>query len=51
VSKLTADVVVKYLQQDLVHTFGVPETIVSDNGSQFKSEEFQKLLREFLTPL
>jgi len=37
-------VVVKYLQQELFHTFGVPETIVSDNGSHFKSEPFQKLL-------
>jgi len=44
VKKMTADVVVKYLQQELFHTFGVPETIVSDNGPQFKSEPFQKLL-------
>ncbi|XP_062141916.1 LOW QUALITY PROTEIN: uncharacterized protein LOC133849903 [Drosophila sulfurigaster albostrigata] len=28
-------------------TFGVPETIVSDNGSQFRSEAFQKLLRQY----
>ncbi|XP_033237657.1 uncharacterized protein [Drosophila pseudoobscura] len=47
VKKLTADVVVKYMQQDLFHAFGVPETIVSDNGTQFKSEAFQKLLREY----
>jgi len=46
VEKMTADVVVKYLQQELFHTFGVPETIVSDNGSQFKSEPFQKLLNQ-----
>ncbi|XP_052858248.1 uncharacterized protein LOC128266019 [Drosophila gunungcola] len=43
---LKADVVIKYMQQDLFHTFGVPETIVSDKGSQFKSEAFQKFLRE-----
>jgi len=46
VKKMTADVVVKYLQQELFHTFGVPETIVSDNGSQFRSEPFQKLLNQ-----
>ncbi|XP_043064101.1 uncharacterized protein LOC122320091 [Drosophila ficusphila] len=46
VKKLTADVVIKYLQQDLFHTFGVPEILVSDNGSQFMAEAFQKLLRE-----
>ncbi|XP_060665554.1 uncharacterized protein K02A2.6-like [Drosophila nasuta] len=28
-------------------TFGVPETIVSDNGSQFRSEAFQKLLKQY----
>ncbi|XP_041564840.1 uncharacterized protein LOC121467484 [Drosophila elegans] len=33
VKKLKTDVVIKYMQQDLFHTFGVPETIVSDNGS------------------
>jgi len=38
---------VKYMQQELVHVFGVPETIMSDNGSQFKSESFQKFLREY----
>ncbi|XP_044313064.1 uncharacterized protein K02A2.6-like [Drosophila rhopaloa] len=45
VKKLTADVVIKYLQEDLFLTFGVPETIISDNGSQFKAEIFQKFLR------
>jgi len=47
VKKFTAEVVIKYLQQDLFHTFGVPETIASDNGSQFRAEIFQKLLREY----
>jgi len=45
--KITAEVVIKYLQQDLFHTFGVTETIVFDNGSQFRAEIFQKLLREY----
>jgi len=28
-------------------TFGVPETVVSDNGSQFRSEAFQKLMKTY----
>jgi len=56
VKRLSAEVVVKYMQQELFHVFGVPETIMSDNGSQFKSEAFQKFLREYkvshtLTPV
>jgi len=47
VKRLSAEVVVKYMQQELFHVFGVPETIMSDNGSQFKSEAFQKFLREY----
>jgi len=47
VKKFTAEAVIIYLQQDLFHTFSVPETIVSDNGSQFRAEIFQKLLREY----
>ena len=49
VKKLTADVVIKYMQQELFHTYGVPETIFSENGSQCKAEAFQKLLRECKT--
>jgi len=47
VKKLTADVVIKYIQQELFDTFGFPETILSDNGSQFKAEAFQNFLREY----
>lgn len=35
--KLSTDVVVKYMSLDLFHTFRVPETIFSDNGTQFKA--------------
>lgn len=27
--------------------FGVPEKIVSDNGSQFRSNAFQKLMKQY----
>lgn len=46
VKKLSADVVVKYMRQELLHTFGVPKTVFSDNGIQFKSESFRTLMRE-----
>jgi len=47
VKKITADVVVKYLETELFHVFGVPEVIISDNGSQFRSQTFKKLLDEY----
>lgn len=47
VKKFTSDIIVKYLEGDLFHTFGVPETIVSDNGSQFKSVQFNQFLKRY----
>ncbi|XP_044571939.1 uncharacterized protein LOC123257320 [Drosophila ananassae] len=44
--KLSADVVVKYMKQELFHTYGVPETVFSDNVTQFKGEVFRTLMRE-----
>jgi len=42
-----AEVITKYMEQDLFHTFGVPETIISDNGSQSKSDSFQEFIRKW----
>lgn len=47
VKKFTAEVVVQYPEKELFHTFGVPESIVSDNGSQFKSAIFNQLLKKY----
>lgn len=47
VKKFTADAIIKYLEEDLFHTFGVPESIVSDNGTQFRGKKFNELLRSF----
>lgn len=44
VKKFTADAVIKYLEEDLFHTYGVPESIISDNGTQFKGKKFNELL-------
>lgn len=36
--------IIQFLKDDIFHCFGVPETIVSDNGSQFKCKEFNDFL-------
>lgn len=46
-SKALASKVVEYLRDDIFNIYGVPETIVSDNGSQFTGREFDALLKEF----
>lgn len=43
----SADHVVKYLEEDIFHVFGVPEVIVSDNGRQFVSGVFSGLLNRY----
>lgn len=52
----TAALIIPYLEQDIFHTFGVPESIHSDNGSQFTSREFRSFLGKYavnhtLTPV
>lgn len=45
--KATAIEVTKYLESDVFHVFGVPESIWSDNGVQFISKEFKSLLGQY----
>lgn len=47
VKRFTADVVIKFLEEHLFHIFGVPEIIVSDNGTQFKANKFNDLLKKY----
>lgn len=42
----TAKEVCEVLEKQLILLFGPPETIISDNGSQFISQPFRELLRE-----
>ena len=45
--KFTTKPIIEYLEDYIFSTFGVPETIISDNGSQFKSKEFRDLMAKF----
>jgi len=47
VKKIDSSVVIKYLENKLFLTFGVPEVILSDNGSQFRAKTFQKLMEQY----
>lgn len=42
--KFTSAAIQDYLIKNIFHMFGVPETLVSDNGSQFKANEFNAFL-------
>ena len=44
VSSTTSSLTIEVLR-DLFARFGIPEQIVSDNGAQFVSEEFQAFIR------
>jgi len=45
--KANANSVINYLIESVFCTFGVPETIFSDNGKQFLSKEFQDCLEAY----
>lgn len=47
VKKFSTDSVINYLENELFHTYGVPEVVVSDNGSQFKSKQFSQFLKRY----
>lgn len=43
----TAKGVIRFLQENIFLKFGVPDQIVSDNGSQFVSSEYQTFLKQY----
>lgn len=42
--KASSDRINRYLETEVFHTYGVPETILSDNGVQFRAKTFNELL-------
>lgn len=44
--KFCAKQIIKFLRDDVLFCFGVPEIIVSDNGSQFRCGDFDRFLRK-----
>lgn len=45
--KFTSKRICDYLENNIFYTFGVPETILTDNGTQFKSTLFEAFLTKF----
>lgn len=45
--KSSAAEVVKYLVAEIFHVFGVPESILSDNGVQFRSRDFENCMKSY----
>lgn len=45
--KATATQITHFLEKEVFHMFGVPETIFSDNGVQYRSNEFKSLLTKY----
>lgn len=49
--KATASSVVKILEEQIFHVYGVPELIQSDNGTQFTSKALTRLIEQYSVKL
>ena len=45
--KFTSTLIIENLQKQIFHVYGVPEVIVSDNGSQFRANDFNAFLTSY----
>jgi len=44
---MTTKPIIKFLEEQVFHIFGVPETLLTDNGVQFRSKEFSPFLDKY----
>ncbi|XP_046808358.1 uncharacterized protein K02A2.6-like [Lucilia cuprina] len=47
VKRFASTEICNFVESDIFHLFGVPEFVVTDNGSQFKSVLFENLLEKY----
>lgn len=47
IKKFTSNIIVEFLEKRIFHIFGVPESITTDNGVQFKSNLFENFLKSY----
>lgn len=47
VKRATAEATINFLQENLFLKYGVPEILISDNGTQFKSKVFAEFLATY----
>lgn len=45
--KFTSSLIKDFLEKQIFHVYGVPEVVVSDNGSQFKANDFNAFLTQY----
>lgn len=44
--RVTTKDIIKFMEEKIIYTFGVPKKPVSDNGPQFKSEDFKAFVKD-----
>lgn len=47
IRRATAEVLVKYLEEEVFLVYGTPQTLISDNGRQFESNALKDLLHKY----
>lgn len=45
--KFTSNLIQNFLQKDIFHVYGVPESIISDNGSQFRANDLNAFFTQY----
>jgi hypothetical protein len=43
--KVTSENMVEFVKENIIYKFGIPQTITTNQGTQFTSSEFRELLK------